>query len=86
MVASISNAGELTPETAARLRENGPTSETLAVVARLYREGWRVGRPTLAVATGLGIPRSTAGRWVAAARDPKRRLLGPAEGPGGAGV
>ena len=74
----------LTPETALRLRENGPTTETLDWVAYLYRLGLLMGEPpTKAVEVRLGIPRSTAGRWVAAARD--RGPLGPSEGSGKAG-
>jgi hypothetical protein len=74
----------LTPEFAARLRENGPTTETLEWVTHIYRVALLVGDPpTKSVETVLEIPRSTAGRWIAAARE--RGLLGKSEGPGKAG-
>jgi hypothetical protein len=74
----------LTDEIAARLREQGPTSESLTWVARAYRLALVLGdSPTQAVEQGLGLPRSTAGRWVALAR--QQGLLGAAEGPGKAG-
>jgi hypothetical protein len=70
--------------TVARLRENGPRTETLEAVTYLYRLALLVGDPpTKVVETVLGVPRSTAGRWVAAAR--KHGLLGPSEGSGKAG-
>lgn len=48
----------------------GPTAETLRWVARIYRLALLLGdAPTQAVAAGLSIPRSTAGRWVTRARD-----------------
>lgn len=48
----------------------GPTTETLRWVARIYRLALLLGgAPTQAVASGLGVPRSTAGRWVTRARD-----------------
>jgi hypothetical protein len=74
----------LTEEMAARLREQGPTRESLTWVARAYRLALVLGdSPTQAVERGLGLPRSTAGRWVALAR--QQGLLGAAEGPGKAG-
>lgn len=80
----LSPRGHLYPKYAARLRENGPTSETLEWVTYLYRVGLLMGEPpTKLVGTAIGIPRSTAGRWVAAAR--KQGLLGPSEGSGKAG-
>jgi hypothetical protein len=74
----------LTEEIAARLREQGPTRESLTWVARAYRLALVLGDPpTQAVERGLGLPRSTAGRWVALAR--QEGFLGAAEGPGKAG-
>ncbi|GLZ05000.1 hypothetical protein Acsp03_24660 [Actinomadura sp. NBRC 104412] len=50
--------------------KTGPTTETLRWVARIYRLAVLLGdAPTQAVASGLGVPRSTAGRWVTRARD-----------------
>lgn len=52
------------------LGKAGPTDETLRWVARIYRWALLVGdAPTQAVAEGLSVPRSTAGRWVTRARD-----------------
>lgn len=80
----MSGGRTLYPKIAERLRENGPTTETLEWVAYLYRVALLVGDPpTKAVETVLGIPRSTAGRWVAAARE--HELLGRSEGAGKAG-
>lgn len=85
-----SGAWQMTPilsiseSDAARFREAGPTKWTLENVADVYRMALLVGEaPTKAVATTFGIPRSTAGRWVAAARE--QRFLGDAEGAGKAG-
>jgi hypothetical protein len=48
----------------------GPTTETLRAVAQIYRVALLAGdAPTQAVAERLGVPRSTAGRWVTRARD-----------------
>lgn len=48
----------------------GPTEETLRAVARIYRLAVLLGGPaTQQVAISLGVPRSTAGRWVTRARD-----------------
>ena len=75
------SAMSLTPEAATQLRANGPTPATLRWVAYLYRVALLVGDPpTRAVETGLGIPRSTAGRWIAAARE--QGFLGASEGVG----
>jgi len=74
----------LTPEVATRLRVGGPTDETLAWVARIYRLALLAGDPpTKVVETALALPRSTAGRWVAQAR--RRGYLGPSDGRGKAG-
>lgn len=52
------------------LAEAGPTTETLRAVALIYRVALLSGdAPTQAVAERLGVPRSTAGRWVTRARD-----------------
>lgn len=81
---AVTKRRKLHPDDVPRLRENGPTTETLDWVAHLYRLALVTGEPpTKAVETALDIPRSTAGRWVAAARE--RGLLGPAEGAGRAG-
>ena len=69
---------------ARRPRRGSPiTEENLREVARVYREALKRGDPpTQAVADGMNVARSTAARWVAAAR--KRGLLGPAmRGKGG---
>jgi Family of unknown function (DUF6214) len=71
-------------EGARRPRRGSPiTDENLEQVAELYRAA--VGRgdpPTQTVADAMGIPRSTAARWVAKARE--RKLLGPSlRGRGG---
>jgi len=67
-----------------RLRQAGPTDETLDWVAYIYRFALVLGEPpTGSVERTLELPRSTAGRWVALARE--RGFLGVAEGPGKAG-
>lgn len=49
---------------------DGPTTETLRHVAALYRLAVVLGdAPTQRVADTLGVPRSTASRWVTRARD-----------------
>jgi len=74
----------LTEQAADEYRQAGPTDRTLRAVAALYRLAYAVGdAPTKGVEQGLGLPRSTAGRWVAMARE--RGFLGQAEGPGKAG-
>lgn len=46
------------------------TDEFLAQAARVYRRALLVGRPPVdAVMTGLGLPRTTASRWITRARD-----------------
>ena len=61
-----------------RPRRGSPiTEDNLLEVARVYREAVKHGDPpTQAVADGMNVARSTAARWVAAART--RGLLGPA--------
>lgn len=63
---------------AAKIREQGPTDESLQVVARVYRLALAIREdPTAAVASGLQLPRPTAARWVKTAR--ARGFLGPTE-------
>lgn len=67
-----------------RMREAGPTEETLRWAALIYRVALLLGEPpTKSVAGAFEIAGSTAGQWVAAARS--RGFLGAAEGPGKAG-
>jgi hypothetical protein len=71
-------------EEGAYVAEHGLTDETLRIVARIYRVAYLVANPpTKSVESTLNVPRSTAGRWIAAARE--RGFLGPAQGPGRAG-
>jgi hypothetical protein len=50
--------------------EQGPTDETLKGVALLYRFAYACGLPpTKAVTDELKLPRSTASRWIALARE-----------------
>jgi hypothetical protein len=66
------------------LSEEGPTDRVLQWVAHLYRLGLAIEyNPTKAVEEILKVPRSTAGRWIARARE--RGYLEPAEGQGRAG-
>lgn len=59
------------------LRSAGPTREGLRVIAAVYRLTQLAGAaPTLSVAEYLQCSRSTAARWIRAARD--EGLLGPA--------
>jgi hypothetical protein len=54
---------------AAEIRDQGPTEESLHVVAYVYRMAHLVGDPpTRAVASAIGLPYSTAARWVQHAR------------------
>jgi hypothetical protein len=63
---------------------NGPTDEALSWVASTYRLALVVGeRPTKAVRDSMGLPQSTAARWVQQAR--QRGFLGPSDGRGKAG-
>jgi hypothetical protein len=76
---------DLDSENTARLVASGPTEETLDVVAYCYRLAMALGdAPVKSIVETFRIPRSTAGRWVTAAR--ARGYLGAAEGPGLAGV
>jgi hypothetical protein len=66
------------------LADGGPTDRALRWVAHIYRYGFAVSyNPTKAVMEQLKLPRSTAGRWIAAARE--AGYLGPSEGVGKAG-
>ena len=61
-----------------------PTSRAMKWTAHLYRFGFAVGsNPTKTVQEGLGLPRSTVGRWIAKAR--QAGYLGRSEGVGKAG-
>lgn len=63
---------------------HGLDDTTLQIVARIYRVAYLIGDPpTKKVETLLQIPRSTAGRWVAASRE--AGYLSSARGPGIAG-
>src|SRR4051812_27570927 len=64
-----------------QVRREGPTDSNLQWVASVYRSALARGdRPTVAVQTALGLPRSTAGDWLRAARD--RGYLPPSSGRG----
>ena len=66
------------------VREHGLTDKTIEIVAHTYRLALLMGNtPTKMVEEWLEIPRSTAGRWIATARE--RGLLGKTEGRGKAG-
>jgi hypothetical protein len=66
------------PGNPAALRAQGPTEESLRVAARVYRMAHLVrDNPTGAVASAIGLPHSTAARWVQQAR--QAGFLGPAE-------
>jgi len=55
----------------------GPSDEDLRLVATVYQVAYATGGPPAkTVMDRLGLPRSTASRWIALAR--KRGLLGPA--------
>jgi hypothetical protein len=62
--------------------EHGPTDRALRWTAHFYRYGYAVSyNPTKGVEEMLKLlPRSTAGRWIAAARE--AGYLGPSEGMG----
>jgi hypothetical protein len=60
------------------IRDQGPTEDSLHVVAYIYRLAHMVGDPpTRAVASAIGVPYSTAARWVQQARQAK--FLRPAD-------
>jgi hypothetical protein len=75
----------VTVEDVEYVREHGLTDRTLRIVAHTYRLALITSQPpTKAVEEWLDLARSTAGRWVAAARE--SGYLGKAEGAGKAGV
>jgi hypothetical protein len=72
------------PSPPAALAEGGPTKETLAWVAKIYRLSHAIGvPPTQQIAQEFNLKPSTAGRWVSRARE--ARFLEPAEKAGKAG-
>lgn len=76
--------GPLITAKLAELGKQGPTEEVLATAAYLYRLAVVIGYgPRSAIEEAFGVSRSTAGRWIALARE--RGHLGPVEGPGRAG-
>lgn len=69
----------------AHLREAGPVTETLQVVAQVYQAAYVLGdKPAKAVQEAFDVPRPTADRWIRKARD--RGFLGAAAGAGKAGA
>lgn len=77
----VTDPSRLTAEDYELMRAQGPTERTLATLALTYRLALVIGaRPTLAVQQAFGVPKPTASRWVAQARE--RGHLGPSEGPG----
>lgn len=69
------------PDTAERIRRQGPTDESLRMVAAIYRHALASdARPTRAVQTALRLPRSTTGDWIRLAR--QRGFLPPSAGRG----
>ncbi|WP_341359075.1 hypothetical protein V5H98_15230 [Georgenia sp. M64] len=65
----------LDDEARARLRQQGPTDEALAWVAYFYNLATLLGLPPARhVEVNLGLPRTTASKWVRRARE--RGLLG----------
>jgi len=63
---------------------HGLDDETMRIVARAYRVAYLIGQPpTKTVERLFDLPRSTAGRWVAAARE--HGYLSASRGPGKAG-
>lgn len=72
-------------EEGAYVARHGLDDETLKIVARTYRVAYLIGdSPTKKVEELLELPRSTAGRWVAAARE--RGYLSESRGAGKAGA
>lgn len=72
-------------EDAEYVARHGLDDETLRIVARAYRVTYLIGEaPTKNVEKLFNLTRSTAGRWVALARE--RGYLSAAPGPGKAGV
>ncbi len=80
----VADDRSLSDEMVQRFKQSGPTDDALWWVGYVYRLACAIGSPpTKLVEQWMELPRSTAGRWVAAARD--RGFLGAAEGPGKAG-
>lgn len=78
-------AAKPTHEEADYVSRHGMDDTSLRVIARVYRIAYLRGEaPTKTVEEMFGLPRSTAGRWVAEAR--KRGLLSESKGPGKAGA
>ncbi|MGZ3141910.1 hypothetical protein ACVDFE_07905 [Lentzea chajnantorensis] len=74
--------GMITVAEAERLRDEGPTAETLNWVARIYRVADVIGDPpTKAVREAFGISQSTAGNWIGRARS--AGLIPPVKRDGG---
>lgn len=74
--------GLISKDHADQLREAGPTSDTLAWVARIYRAADVVGDPpTKAVRETFGVSQSTAGNWIGRARS--AGLIPPVRREGG---
>jgi hypothetical protein len=90
-IVSIADNGEISavpagvPEEQVQyVRDHGLTDKTIEIIAHTYRLALLMGNtPTKMVEEWLELPRSTAGRWIATARE--RGLLGKAEGRGKAG-
>jgi hypothetical protein len=62
-----------------RIRQQGPTDESLRMMADLYELGRLVGlNPAKFVETNLGMPRTTVTKWVRRARD--RGMIGGDDG------
>lgn len=60
----------LSAEERLQIRVNGPTDEALRMVASVYEVGKVMGQPPAkSVEDTLGLPRSTASRWVSLARE-----------------
>jgi hypothetical protein len=71
-------------EEGAYVAKHGLDDDSLRIVARVYRVAYLIGDPpTKQVERLFSLPRSTAGRWIAAAR--QRGYLGESAGPGRAG-
>lgn len=82
--ASSASSRSMTKDLATQLRAEGPTERTLKWVADIYRTATVLSvPPTKSVQDELDLPRSTAGSWVALAR--QRGFLGVSEGRGRSG-
>ncbi len=57
-------------EERAAIRANGPTPESLRAVARIYESARIVGKPPAReIEIQLGLPRTTASKWIRRARE-----------------